>query len=173
MLKGLGIKNTVTQYAHLIPGIGHVLAQAPESKVCEKGNCAVAFHSLQSQHLITPYLSGLNPKCNLHKYTSRARVSNSAASPCISVLPGLTLMPHRRDSLHTSQISHLLLYPSLWLLVPGLSGQFLPLFLYNMLLMSAVIAKIFEKWLQDFCKLWEPLDIRLMIGEYNNVTVID
>ena len=32
-----------------------------------------------------------------------------------------------RDSLHTSQISHLLLYPSLWLLVPGLSSQFLPL----------------------------------------------
>ena len=30
-----------------------------------------------------------------------------------------------RGSLHTSQISHLLLYPSLWLLV---LGQFLPLF---------------------------------------------
>ena len=33
-----------------------------------------------------------------------------------------------RGSLHTSQISHLLLYPSLWLLVPGLSSQFLPYF---------------------------------------------
>ena len=28
---------------------------------------------------------------------------------------------------HISQISHLLLYPLLWLLVPGLSSQFLPL----------------------------------------------
>ena len=35
---------------------------------------------------------------------------------------------HHRGSLHTSQISHLLLYPSLWLLVPGLSSQFLPLY---------------------------------------------
>ena len=32
-----------------------------------------------------------------------------------------------RGSLHTSQISHLLLYPSLWLLLSGLSSQFLPL----------------------------------------------
>ena len=31
-------------------------------------------------------------------------------------------------SQHTRQISHLLLYPSLWLLVPGWSSQFLPLF---------------------------------------------
>ena len=29
--------------------------------------------------------------------------------------------------LTTSQISHLLLYPSLWLLLSGLSSQFLPL----------------------------------------------
>ena len=33
-----------------------------------------------------------------------------------------------RGSLHTSQISHLLLYPSLWLLIPGLSSQISPLF---------------------------------------------
>ena len=33
-----------------------------------------------------------------------------------------------KGSLHTSQISHLLLYPSLWLLVPGFSSQFLPVF---------------------------------------------
>ena len=33
-----------------------------------------------------------------------------------------------RSSTHTSQISHLLLYPSLWLLDPGLSSQFLPYF---------------------------------------------
>ena len=34
----------------------------------------------------------------------------------------------RRGSPFTSQISHLLLRPSLWLLVPGLSSQFLPCF---------------------------------------------
>ena len=34
-------------------------------------------------------------------------------------------------SLHSSQISHLLLYPSLWLLVPGLSSHFHYCFLYN------------------------------------------
>ena len=33
-----------------------------------------------------------------------------------------------RGSLHTSQISHLLLFPSLWLLAPGSCSQFLPLF---------------------------------------------
>ena len=33
-----------------------------------------------------------------------------------------------KGSPHTSQIIHLLLYPSLWLLVPGLCSQFLPLF---------------------------------------------
>ena len=32
-----------------------------------------------------------------------------------------------RGSLTTSQISHLLLYPSLWLVLSGLSSQFLPL----------------------------------------------
>ena len=36
-----------------------------------------------------------------------------------------------RGSLHTSQISHLLLKPSLWLLVPGLSSHFCHSFLYN------------------------------------------
>ena len=34
-----------------------------------------------------------------------------------------------RGSLTSSQISHLLLYPSLWLLLSGLSSQFLPLLL--------------------------------------------
>ena len=48
-----------------------------------------------------------------------------------------------QGSLHTSQISHLLLYPSLWLLVSGLSSQFCHYFLYNLLI--------------RFCKLWEPL----------------
>ncbi len=61
-----------------------------------------------------------------------------------------------RGSLHTSQISHLLLYPLLWLLVPGLSSHFL---LYNLLLTLLLVGNIFEKWLQKFCKLWEPLCI--------------
>ena len=39
-------------------------------------------------------------------------------------------------SLHTSKISYLLLYPSFWLLVPGLSSQFFcHCFLYNLFLM--------------------------------------
>ena len=33
-----------------------------------------------------------------------------------------------KGSPHTSQISHLIVYPSLWLLVPGLSSQYLSLF---------------------------------------------
>ena len=38
-------------------------------------------------------------------------------------------MKGSRGSLHASQISHLLLYSALWLLVPASSSQFLPLFL--------------------------------------------
>ena len=73
MLEGLGIKSTVPQLhvllcAHLVPRIDHVLAQTPESEICKKGYCAIALHSLQSQCLITPNLSGLNPKCNLCEY---------------------------------------------------------------------------------------------------------
>ena len=61
-----------------------------------------------------------------------------------------------KGSLRTSQISHLLLYPSLWLLVPGLSSQFCHYFLYNLLLMSAVVGNIFEKRLQDFVSFGNP-----------------
>ena len=68
-----------------------------------------------------------------------------------------------RGSLHTSQISHLLLYPSLWLLVPGLSSQFCHYFLYNLFLMSAVVAEIFEKWLQDFVSFGNPWWLRFTI----------
>ena len=37
-------------------------------------------------------------------------------------------------SLHTSQISHLLLYPSLWLLLSGLSSQFFAITSYTICL---------------------------------------
>ena len=66
---------------------------------------------------------------------------------------GLTGHIIYKGSLHTSQISHLLLYPSLWLLVPGLSSHY---FLYNLLLTSAVVGNIFEKWLQDFVSFRNP-----------------
>ena len=46
-----------------------------------------------------------------------------------------------RGSPHTSQISHLLLYPSLWLLVPGLSSQFCHTFLYNLLLRTPLASQ--------------------------------
>ena len=55
-----------------------------------------------------------------------------------------------RGPLHTSQISHLLLYPLLWLLVPGLSNHFCHCSHYNLLLRSALVSNIFGKWLQDF-----------------------
>ena len=44
--------------------------------------------------------------------------------------------------IHISQNSHLLLYPSLWLLVPGLSSHFCYYFFYNLLLRSAIITII-------------------------------
>ena len=59
-------------------------------------------------------------------------------------------------SLHSSQINHLLLYPSLWLLVPGLSSHFHYCFLYNHFLRSTLVNNIFEKWLQDFEHLENP-----------------
>ena len=48
-------------------------------------------------------------------------------------------------ALCTSQISHLLLYPSLWLLVPGLSSHFCHCYLVEMA--------------TRFCKLQEPLPL--------------
>ena len=63
---------------------------------------------------------------------------------------------HTRGSLHTSQTSHLLLYPSLWLLVPGLSSHFCCYFLYNLLLKSVQVSKIIRKWPQDFVSLGNP-----------------
>ena len=59
-----------------------------------------------------------------------------------------------RGSLHTS---HLLMYPSLWLLVPGLSSHFCHCFLYNQLLRSTLVSNIFgEKWLQDSVSFGNP-----------------
>ena len=55
-----------------------------------------------------------------------------------------------------SQISHLLLYPSLWLLVPGLSSHFCHPFLYNQFLRSALGSIIFGKWLQNFVCFGNP-----------------
>jgi hypothetical protein len=64
-----------------------------------------------------------------------------------------------RGSPHTSQISHLLLYPSLWLLVPGLSSQFCHYFLYNLLLRAALVSNIWGEMATRFCKLREPLTL--------------
>ena len=61
-----------------------------------------------------------------------------------------------RGSPHTSQISHLLPYPSLWLLVPGLNSQLLPLFPIQLAFISAVVGNIFQKWLQDFVTFGNP-----------------
>ena len=61
-----------------------------------------------------------------------------------------------RGSLHTSQNSHLLLYPSLWLLALGLSSHFCHCFLYNLLLRSTLVSNFFEKWLQDFVSFGNP-----------------
>ena len=59
-----------------------------------------------------------------------------------------------RDFLHTSQISHLLLYLSLWLLVPGLSSQFLPIQpVFNV---SSGHQYLWEMATR-FCRLREPL----------------
>ena len=51
---------------------------------------------------------------------------------------------------YSNKFRHLLLYPSFWLLVPGLGSQFLALFLflYNLLLMSVVVGNIFDNGLQ-------------------------
>ena len=75
--------------------------------------------------------------------------------------------PAYRGSLHASQIRHLLLYLSLWLLVPGLSHHFYHNFLYNLLLMSALVGNIFDKWLQD------PVNFGNPWHEYLNYSYYD
>ena len=62
-----------------------------------------------------------------------------------------------RGSLHTSQISHLLFYPSLWLLVPGLSSQFLPLFPVQPAFNIISGRQYLREMATRFCKLREPL----------------
>ena len=69
------------------------------------------------------------------------------------------------------QISNLLLYPSLWLLVPGLSIHFFHCFLYNLLLRSALVSNIFGDMATRFCMLQEPLcAIRV---QYNDAVCIE
>ena len=62
-------------------------------------------------------------------------------------MPGTCRVPY----MHTSQISHLLLHPSLWLLVPAMDWAtlFCHCFLCNLLLRGALISNIFGKWLKD------------------------
>ena len=57
-----------------------------------------------------------------------------------------------------AKLAILILYPSLWLLVPGLDSQILfHCFLYNVLaFISVVMSIIFEKWLQDFVTFGNP-----------------
>ena len=70
---------------------------------------------------------------------------------------------YSRGSPHTSQISYLLLYPSLWLLVPGLSSHFLPLLpLQPAFNVSSGWQYLWEVATR-FCKLQEPL----LILQYN------
>ena len=52
-----------------------------------------------------------------------------------------------------SQISHLLLYPSRWLLVPGLSNHFCHCFPHNRLLRSALVSNVFG---EIATRLWTP-----------------
>ena len=59
--------------------------------------------------------------------------------------------------LHTSQISHLLLYPLLWLLVPGLSSQFLPLFPIQLAFDVSSDRQYLWEMATRFCNLREPL----------------
>ena len=73
-----------------------------------------------------------------------------------------------RGSLHTSQISHLPLYPSLWLLVPGLSSQFLPLFPVQPAFNVSRGRQDLWEMATTFCKLWEPL--KLLIWQFDAST---
>ena len=64
-----------------------------------------------------------------------------------------------RGFLHTSQIkiSHLLLYPLFWLLVAGLSSQFLPLFPIQPAFNVSSSHQDLREMATRFCKLWELL----------------
>ena len=62
-----------------------------------------------------------------------------------------------RGSLHTSQNSHLLLYPLLWLLVHGLSSLFLPLFPIQPAFDISTGQKYLWEMAKRLYKLQEPL----------------
>ena len=68
-----------------------------------------------------------------------------------------TLLSTHRGSLTSSQISHLLLYPSLWLLLSGLSSQFLPLLPIQPAFIVNSGWQYFWEMTTRFCKLREPL----------------
>ena len=66
------------------------------------------------------------------------------------------LMYTYRGSPHTSQISHLLLNGKIGYSIQELVAKVKDNFLYNLLLMTAVVSNIFEKWLQDFVSFGNP-----------------
>ena len=76
-----------------------------------------------------------------------------------------------RDSLHTSQVSHLLHYPSLWLLASGLSGWFLSHFLYNLVLRSTLVSNISGEWLQDLWASETPVSLSAHVDCTNSLHV--
>ena len=65
-----------------------------------------------------------------------------------------------RGSLHTSQISHLLLYPSLWLLVPGLSSHFV-IVSFTTFFKANTGQQYPQKMATGFLMPWEPLLLSL------------
>ena len=94
------------------------------------------YHYQQPKVQLSPQLRNIESKACRYKYKHKHSLlpRGRLATPLHNDYCTLNCHAHNqhlvfRSSLHTSQISHSLLYPSLWLLVPGLSSQFLPLFL--------------------------------------------
>ena len=78
-----------------------------------------------------------------------------------------------RGSLHTSQISHLLQYPSLWLLALGLCSHFFfQLFhIQPTFEVSALVGNILEKWLHDFVCFGNPCLYNTLIAKSGHLWV--
>ena len=94
---------------------------------------------------------------SMHSWNSQATCTPTPKTAQTTLPLEHTL--YSRDSLNASQISHLLVYPSLRQLVPGLSSPFCNRFLYNLFLRSAasaLVSNIFGKWLQDFVSFGNP-----------------
>ena len=81
-----------------------------------RGYCRICLqHSLLELHVsLIIIMATCNHPKTTNSITQYARIFNT---------PSLNSHVQVRGSLHTSQISHLLLYPPLWLLVTGLSSQ--------------------------------------------------